>query len=74
MMLKNNVSRLLPIAAWLLAVAVLGALSVALDAKISTTVALLVLSMSPIAVMWLLAQHTAPPTVAEILHAARQKP
>jgi len=65
---------LLLIAVWLLAVAVLGAASVGVGAKVSTTISLLVLSTSPIIVMWLLAQHAAPPTVAEILHAARQEP
>ena len=73
-MSKRNPSRLLPITAWLLAIAVPAAVSIGVGAKISTTVSLLVLSMSPIIIMWLLAHHAAPPTVAEILHAARQKP
>ncbi len=72
--MKRYPSHLLPITAWLLAVAVLAAVSIGVGAKISTTISLLVLSASPIVVMWLLAQHAAPPTVAEILHAARQKP
>jgi hypothetical protein len=71
---KSTLSRLWPIAGWFLFVAVLIAVSIDAGAKISTTVSLLVLSASPVMVMWLLAQHAAPPTVAEILHAARQKP
>ena len=73
-MLKSYPSRLLSITAWFLTVAVVGAISVGVGATISTTVSLIVLGLSPMLVMWLLAQHAAPPTVAEILHAARQKP
>ena len=73
-MLNSNVSRLWPVAGWFLVVVALLAVSIGVGAKMSTTVSLLVLSTSPIIVMWLLAQHAAPPTVAEILHAARQKP
>ncbi len=73
-MLKSYPSGLLPITAWLVSVAVLGAISVGIGATTSTTVSLLVLGTSPILVMWLLVQHAAPPTVAEILYAARQKP
>ena len=68
-MLKT-ISRVQLIGGWLLILGVLVAGSVATGATISTSVLLLVLGISPVVVMWLLANHTAPPTIAEILYRA----
>ena len=56
--------------AWFAAVAALVASSVHLDARLSTTVLLLVLGMAPGVIMCLIQAGAAPPTVAEILYAA----
>lgn len=68
-MLKT-ISRVQLIGGWLLILGVMVAGSVATGAKISTSVLLLVLGISPVVVMWLLANHAAPLTIAEILYRA----
>jgi hypothetical protein len=55
---------------WFAAVAVIVASSVRLDARLSTTVLLLVVGVAPAVIMWLIQGGAAPPTVAEILYAA----
>ena len=56
--------------AWFTAVAVLVTSSVRLDARLSTTVLLLVVGVAPGVIMCLIHAGAAPPTVAEILYAA----
>jgi hypothetical protein len=56
--------------AWFAAVAAIVASSVRLDARLSTTVLLLVVGVAPAIVMYLIQAGAAPPTVAEILYAA----
>jgi hypothetical protein len=56
--------------AWFTAVVALVASSVRLDARLSTTVLLLVVGVAPAIIMCLLQAGSAPPTVAEILYAA----
>ena len=58
---------------WLTALAVIVVLSVALDANLSTSVALFVLGVVPLAVMLLLGVGVPPPTVAEILHTVNSR-
>ena len=55
---------------WFAAVAVIVASSVGLDARLSTTVLLLVVGVAPAVIMWLIQAGAASPTVAEILYAA----
>jgi hypothetical protein len=56
--------------AWFTAAAALVASSVKLDARLSTTVLLLVVGVAPAIIMCLLHAGSAPPTVAEVLYAA----
>ena len=49
------------------------AASVAIGARLSTTVLLLVLGASPVVVMWFLSNHAAPPTAAELLYRAKPR-
>jgi hypothetical protein len=56
--------------AWFASVAGIVASSVSLDARVSTTVLLLVVGVAPGVIMCLIQAGAAPPTVAEILYAA----
>ena len=59
---------------WFAAVAVIIALSVAMDARLSTSVLLFVIGVAPAVVMVLIGAGAAPsPTVAEILHSVNAK-
>jgi hypothetical protein len=68
-MLNISIPRWL-LGAWFTAVAVIVASSVSLDARLSTTVLLLVVGGAPAVIMCLIHAGAAPPTVAEILYAA----
>jgi hypothetical protein len=57
----------------LLFAAALVTASVASGARLSTSVCLFILGICPVAVMALLANNAAPPTVAEILYRAKTK-
>jgi len=68
-MLNNLIPKWL-LGAWFTAVAPAVASSVSLDARLSTTLVLLVLGVAPAIVMYLIQAGAAAPTVAEILYAA----
>jgi hypothetical protein len=68
-MLNNVIPKWL-LGAWFTAVAAAVASSVRLDARLSTTIVLLVLGVAPAIVMYLIQAGAAAPTVAEILYAA----
>jgi len=55
---------------WFAAVAAIVASSVSVDARLSTTILLLVVGVAPAVIMCLIHAGAAPPTVAEILYAA----
>ena len=59
-------SRLL--AAWAAAVVIIAALSVAMNASLSTTALVVAIGLSPAVMVIVLANSAAAPTVAEILH------
>jgi hypothetical protein len=69
-MMVNPVIPKFVLGAWFTAVVALVASSVRLDARLSTTVLLLVVGVAPAIIMCLLHAGSAPPTVAEILYAA----
>lgn len=69
-MLKNLIPKWL-LGAWFTAVAVVIASSIRLDARLSTTVLLLIVGVAPAVVICVLEAAAPPPTVAEILYAAR---
>ncbi len=58
---------------WFAAVAVIIALSVAMDARLSTSALLFVIAVGPVAVMVLIGAGASAPTVAEILHSVNAK-
>ena len=58
---------------WIMALAATVAISVAMQANVSTTALLLALGVAPALVMLLIAAGAPPPTVAEILHAVETK-
>ena len=68
-MLNNLIPKWL-LGAWFSAVAALVASSITLNARVSTTILLLVVGVAPAVVMCVLQASAAPPTVAEILYAA----
>jgi hypothetical protein len=69
-MMRNNLVPKWLLGAWFAAVAALVASSIQAGARLSTTIALLVVGVAPAVVMWLIHAGAAPPTVAEILYAA----
>ena len=71
-MLKS-VSRTRLLGGWFAAVAVIVAWSVAMDARLSTSILLLLLGVAPVVVMVLIGPSAPSPTVAEILHSVNTK-
>jgi hypothetical protein len=69
----KTISPLWLIVGWLLVLSALVAASVADGARISTSLLLFVLGISPIVVMGFVANNAAPPTVAEILYRAQTR-
>jgi len=69
----NVILRSWGIGAWVAALALTVAISVAADANLSTIVFLLVLGVSPLIVMAVLSASAPSPTVAEILYRVRAK-
>ena len=65
--------RSLIVGGWITALAAIVAISVAMQANVSTTALLLALGVAPALVMLLMAAGAPPPTVAEILHAVETK-
>ncbi len=61
------------IASWIATLALIAAISVAVDASVSTTVLLLVLGVTPAIVIAVLAGSAPSPTVAEILYRVHTK-
>ena len=68
-MLNNVILRSL-LGVWFAAVAAAVASSVYLNARLSTTILLVVVGMAPGVIMLLIQAGAAPPTVAELLYAA----
>ena len=64
----KTISPLWLVVGWLLVLSGVLAASVAIGAKISTSMFLFVLGFSPLVVMRFVANNAAPPTVAEILY------
>jgi hypothetical protein len=58
---------------WITTLVAIVAISVAMEANVSTTALLLALGVAPALVMLLIAAGAPPPTVAEILHAVETK-
>ncbi len=58
---------------WFAAVAVIIVLSVATDARLSTSALLFVIGVAPVVVMVLIGAGAPSPTVAEILHSVNTK-
>jgi len=58
---------------WIVSLAAIVAISVSMDANVSTTALLFALGVAPALVMGLIAAGASPPTVAEILHAVETK-
>jgi hypothetical protein len=58
---------------WLTALAAIVAVSMSMDANVSTTALLLALGVAPAIVIALFAASASPPSVAEILHAVETK-
>jgi hypothetical protein len=71
-MLNNAIAKGL-LGGWFAAVAAIVASSVSVNARLSTTVLLLVVGVAPAVIMWLIHAGAAAPTVAEILYAANVK-
>ena len=69
----KTISPLWLIVGWLLVLSALVTASVAGGARISTSLLLFVLGISPIVVMGFVANNAAPPTVAEILYRAQTR-
>ena len=69
----KTISPLWLVGGWLLVLSALVAASVAGGARISTSLLLLVLGISPIVVMGFVANNAAGPTVAEILYRAQTR-
>ena len=65
--------RSLIVGGWITALAAIVAISVAMQANVSTTALLLALGVAPALVMLLMAAGAPSPTVAEILHAVETK-
>jgi uncharacterized membrane protein (Fun14 family) len=68
-MLNNLIPKWL-LGAWFAAVVAVVGSSINLNARVSTTILLLVIGVAPAVVMYLIQAGAAPPTVAEILYAA----
>jgi hypothetical protein len=69
----RTISPLWLVVGWLLVLSALVAASVADGARISTSLLLFVLGISPMVVMGFVANNAAPPTVAEILFRAQTR-
>jgi hypothetical protein len=69
----NNVSRKLLLGAWFATLAVIVAVSVAMDARLSTSMLILLMGLAPVVVMALIGAGAPSPTVAEILHSVNAK-
>ena len=65
--------RSLIVGGWITTLAAIVAISVAMQANVSTTALLFALGVSPALVMLLMAAGAPAPTVAEILHAVETK-
>jgi len=72
-MLTNTSRMWLAGGIWITAVTIIVASSVAMEARVSTSALLLVLSAVPMGVALLIGLGAPPPTVAEILHAVNTK-
>jgi hypothetical protein len=69
----NTVTPTWLLGGWSVAVAVMVACGVALDARLSTVALLLAIGVGPAAVMLLIRAGAPSPTVAEILHSANRE-
>lgn len=68
--MSHNVIPKWLLGAWFAAVAAVVASSLTMDARLSTSVLLLVVGVAPAVIMYLIQAGAAAPTVAEILYAA----
>jgi hypothetical protein len=69
----NTALRSRLIAAWAAAVVIVAALSVAMNASLSTTTLVVAIGLSPAIIAIVLSNGAAGPTVAEILHSVHTK-
>lgn len=69
----SNLSRVSLLSSWFAVVAIIVSISMALGAKLSTSMLLLVLGVAPACVMLLIGFGSPAPTVAEILHSVDAK-
>lgn len=69
----SNISRTWLLGGWFATVTAIVAWSVAVDARLSTSVLLLAICVIPVVVMILIGRGGPTPTVAEILHSVNAK-